>query len=40
MFKIFKMLCLALALSLSATGASAETIKIGLMGPLTGPWAS
>ena len=40
MFKIFKMLCLALALSLGATGASAETIKIGLMGPLTGPWAS
>ena len=40
MFKIFKTLCLALALSLGATAASAETIKIGLMGPLTGPWAS
>ncbi len=40
MLKFFRTLCLALALSLGATAAWAETIKIGVMGPLTGPWAS
>lgn len=40
MLKVFRMLCLALVLTLGAGAAQAETIKIGLMGPLTGPWAS
>ena len=30
----------ALALALAAAPALAQTIKIGLMAPLTGPWAS
>lgn len=40
MKKIFQILCLALALTLGTSPAFAETIKIGVMGPLTGSWAS
>ena len=41
MNKFTRVLCLALAaLVFGAAPAFAETIKIGVMGPLTGPWAS
>ena len=40
MKKFLRVFCFALALTLAASPAFAETIKIGLMAPLTGPWAS
>lgn len=40
MFKFFRTLGLAAAFLLLANAAQAESIKIGVMGPLTGPWAS
>ncbi len=40
MRKFLRVLCFAMLLTLMASPAFAETIKIGLMAPLTGPWAS
>ena len=40
MRKFLRVLCFAMVLTLMASPAFAETIKIGLMAPLTGPWAS